>query len=76
MSSILDFRSIHLCQRSFYKIFVKFKNNKKNVLNIVLNIVNINNDERYIMLPLVATLTSSSDSVNRGRSIIRVNAPV
>jgi hypothetical protein len=50
MSSILDFRSIHLCQRSFYKIFVKFRNNKKNVLNIVLNIVNINNDEHKSLI--------------------------
>ena len=31
----------HLCQRSFYKIFVKFRNSKK----IVLIIVNINKDE-------------------------------
>ena len=29
----------HLCQRSFYKIFVKFRNNKTNVLKIVLVIV-------------------------------------
>jgi hypothetical protein len=35
----------HLCQRSFYKIFVKFRNSKKNVLKIVLIIVNINKDE-------------------------------
>jgi hypothetical protein len=35
----------HLCQRSFYKIFVKFRNNKKNVLKIVLIIVNTNKDE-------------------------------
>jgi hypothetical protein len=35
----------HLCQRSFYKIFVKFRNSKKNVLEIVLIIVNINKDE-------------------------------
>jgi hypothetical protein len=38
-------RSIHLCQRSFYKIVVKFRNSKKNVLKIVLIIVNINKDE-------------------------------
>jgi hypothetical protein len=38
-------RSIHLCQCSFYKIFVKFRNNKKNVLKIVLIIVNIYKDE-------------------------------
>jgi hypothetical protein len=35
----------HLCQRSFYKIFVKFRNSKKNVLKNVLIIVNINKDE-------------------------------
>ena len=35
----------HLCQCSFYKIFVKFRNSKKNVLKIVLIIVNINKDE-------------------------------
>ena len=35
----------HLCQRSFYKIFVIFRNSKKNVLKIVLIIVNINKDE-------------------------------
>ena len=35
---------LHLCQRSFYKIFVKFRNSKKNVLKIVLIIVNINKD--------------------------------
>ena len=32
----------HLCQRSFYNIFVKFKTVKKNVLKIILIIVNIN----------------------------------
>ena len=31
----------HLCQRSFYKIFEKFRNSKKNVFKIVLIIVNI-----------------------------------
>jgi hypothetical protein len=32
-------------QRPFYKIFVKVRNNKKNVVKIVLIIVNINKDE-------------------------------
>jgi hypothetical protein len=32
----------YLCQRSFYKIFVKFRNSKTNVLKIVLIIVNVN----------------------------------
>ena len=35
----------HLCQRSFYQILVKFRNSNKNVLKIVLIIVNINEDE-------------------------------
>jgi hypothetical protein len=47
--SIQSFRSCyatqHLCQRSFYKIYVKFRNSKKNVFKIVLIIVNINKDE-------------------------------
>jgi hypothetical protein len=37
----------HLCQRSFYKIFVKFRNSKKNILKIVLIIVNINRSESH-----------------------------
>ena len=40
----------HLCQRSFYKIFVKFINSKKNVLKIVLIIVNINKDENKSLI--------------------------
>jgi hypothetical protein len=40
----------HLCQRSFYKIFVKFRNSKKNVLKIVLIIVNINKDENKSLI--------------------------
>ena len=40
----------HLCQRSFYKIFVKFRNSKKNVLKIVLTIVNINKDENKSLI--------------------------
>jgi hypothetical protein len=40
----------HLCQRPFYKIFVKFRNNKKNVLKIVLIIVNINKDENKSLI--------------------------
>jgi hypothetical protein len=43
-------RSIHLCQRSFYKIFVKFRNSKKNVLKIVLIIVNINKGENKSLI--------------------------
>ena len=42
--------SILLCQRSFYKIFVKFRNSKKNVLKVVLIIVNINKDENKSLI--------------------------
>ena len=52
--SIQSYRSCyaaqHLCQRSFYKIFVKFRNSKKNVLKIVLIIVNINKDENKSLI--------------------------
>jgi hypothetical protein len=40
----------HLCQRSFYKIFVKFRNSKKNVLKIVLIIININKDQNKSLI--------------------------
>jgi hypothetical protein len=40
----------HLCQRSFYKIFSKFRNSKKNVLKIVSIIVNINKDENKSLI--------------------------
>jgi hypothetical protein len=42
--------TLHICQRSFYKIFVKFRNSKKNVLKIVLIIVNINKDENKSLI--------------------------
>jgi hypothetical protein len=42
--------SQHLCQRSFYKVFVKFRNSKKNVLKIVLIIVNINKNENKSLI--------------------------
>ena len=46
------YATLHLCQRSFYKIFVKLRNNKKkNVLKIVLIIVNINKDENKSLIP-------------------------
>jgi glucan phosphoethanolaminetransferase (alkaline phosphatase superfamily) len=37
-------------QMSFYKTFVKFRNSKKNVLKIVLIIVNINKDENKSLI--------------------------
>jgi hypothetical protein len=42
--------STHLCQHSFNKIFVKFRNSKKNVLKVVLIIVNINKDENKSLI--------------------------
>ena len=44
------YATLHLCQRPFYKIFVKFRNSKKNVLKIVLIIVNINKDENKSLI--------------------------
>jgi hypothetical protein len=35
---------------AFYKIFVKFRNSKQNVLKIVLIIVNINKDENKSLI--------------------------
>ena len=40
----------NICQRSFYKIFVKFRNIKKRVLKIVLINVNINKDENKSLI--------------------------
>ena len=37
-------------KRSFYKIFVKFRNSNKNVLKIVLIIVNINKNENKSLI--------------------------
>ena len=50
----------HLCQRSFYKIFVKFRNSKKNVLKIVLIIVNINKDENKSLISNQLSLKNDS----------------
>jgi hypothetical protein len=41
---------LYLCQRSFFKILVKVRNSKKNVLKIVLIIVNINKDENKSLI--------------------------
>ena len=50
----------HLCQRSFYKIFVKFRNSKKNVLKIALIIVNINKDENKSLISNQFSLKNDS----------------
>jgi hypothetical protein len=50
----------HLCQRSFYKIFVKFRMSKKNVLKIVLIIVNINKDENKSLISNQFSLKNDS----------------
>ena len=50
----------HLCQRSFYKIFVKFRNSKNNVLKIVLIIVNINKDENKSLISNQFSLKNDS----------------
>jgi hypothetical protein len=44
------YATLHLCQRPFYKIFVKFRNSKKIVFKIVLIIVNINKDENKSLI--------------------------
>ena len=44
------YATLHLCQCQFYNIFVKFRNSKKNVLKIVLIIVNINKDENKSLI--------------------------
>ena len=50
----------HLCQRSFYKIFFKFRNSEKNVLKIVLIIVNINKDENKSLISNQFSLKNDS----------------
>ena len=52
----------NICQRSFYKIFVKFRNSKKNVLKIVLIIVNINKDENKSLISNQFSLKNDSPS--------------
>jgi hypothetical protein len=44
------YATLHLCQRPFYKIFVKFRNSKINVLKIVLIIVKVNKDENKSLI--------------------------
>ena len=50
----------HLFQRSFYKIFVKFRNSKKRVIKIVLIIVNINKDENKSLISNQFSLKNDS----------------
>jgi hypothetical protein len=56
----------HLCQRSFYKIFVKFRNSKKNVLKIVLIIVNINKDENKLLISNQFSLKNDFQNLTLG----------
>ena len=49
LSFLLRYR-LYLCQRPFYKILVKVRNSKHNVLKIVLIIVNINKDENKSLI--------------------------
>ena len=51
---------LYLCQRPFYKIFVKVRNSKKNVLKIVLIIVNINKDENKSLISNQFSLKNDS----------------
>ena len=51
---------LYLCQPSFYKFFVKFRNGKKNVLKIVLIIVNINKDENKSLISNQFSLKNDS----------------
>ena len=44
------YASLYLCQTPILQDFVKFRNSKKNVLKIVLIIVNINKDENKSLI--------------------------
>ena len=51
---------LYLCQRPFYKILVKVRNSKTNVLKIVLIIVNINKDENKSLISNQFSLKNDS----------------
>jgi hypothetical protein len=51
---------LYLCQRPFYKILVKVRNSKKNVLKIVIIIVNINKDENKSLISNQFSLKNDS----------------
>ena len=61
---------LHLCQRSFNKLFVKVRNSKKNVLKIVLIIVNINKDENKSLISNQFSLKNGSPPTS-WRTILR-----
>ena len=61
----------HLCQRSFYKIFVKFRNSKKHVLKIVLIIININKDENKSLISNQFSLKNDPPPPISWRTILR-----
>jgi hypothetical protein len=48
--SVIIGKKLKKVKRSFYKIFVKFRNSKRNVLKIALIIVNINKDENKSLI--------------------------
>ena len=60
----------HLCQCSIYKLFVKFRNSKKNELKIVLIIVNINKDENKSLISNQFSLKNDSPPPISGRTIL------
>ena len=49
-----------LCQHPFYKIIVKVRNSKQNVLKMVLIIVNINKDENKSLISYQFSLQNDS----------------
>jgi len=66
------YATLHLCQLSFYcdKIFVKFRNSNKNVLKIVLIIVNINKDENESLISNQFSLKNDFSPIS-WRTILR-----
>ena len=64
------YATLYLCQRSFYKILVKVRNSKKNVLKIVLIIVNINKDDNKLLISNQFSLKNNSPQTS-SRTISR-----
>ena len=70
LSFLLRYR-LYLCQRPFYKIVVKVRNSKQNVLKIVLIIVNINRDENKSLISNQFSLKNYSPPPTSWRTILR-----